>query len=458
MATGTTERRGYFAGWTLKKEGVIAPDERLPWGQSILVGLQHVLAMFGSTVLAPLLMGFNPNTAIFFSGIGTLIFFIMVGGRVPSYLGSSFSFIAVVIAVSAYSGHGLNPHIDVALGGIIAAGVVYAIIGLIVIFTGYRWIEYLMPPAVTGAVVAAIGLNLAPVAIADISGSQFDTWMGLITLLAVILVAVYAPGPLRRLPILVGGIVGYLVYLLFANGFGFGKPIDFTNLSNAAWIGLPNFTAPSFHPNAMALIAPVAIILVAENLGHVKAVAAMTGRNLDPYLGRAFLGDGVSTIVSGFGGGTGLTTYAENIGTMAVTRIYSTAIFVIAAVVAILLGFCPKFGALIATIPSGVIGGLAIVLFGLIAATAGRIWVQNSVDFSKARNLLTIAIALIFGAGNFVLNIGGFALGGIGTAAFGAIIVYQLLREREPQPEEVVPADAAVVEAPGGEPEPGAGM
>jgi putative pyrimidine permease RutG len=458
MATETQQEQGYFPHWTLKTEGIIAPDERLPWGQSILVGLQHVLAMFGATVLAPIIMGFNPNTAIFFSGIGTLIFFLIVGGRVPSYLGSSFSFIAVVIAASGYSGKGLNPHIDVALGGIIAAGVVYAIIGLIVIFTGYKWIEYLMPPAVTGAVVAAIGLNLAPVAIADVSGSQFDTWMGLITLLSVALIAAYAPGALRRLPILLGGVIGYLIYLLFANGFGLGKPIDFTNLNNAAWIGLPNFTAPSFHPGAMALIAPVAIILVAENLGHVKAVAAMTGRNLDPYLGRAFLGDGLATIVSALGGGTGLTTYAENIGTMAVTRIYSTVIFIIAAIVAILLGFCPKFGALIATIPSGVIGGLAIVLFGLIAATAGRIWVQNGVDFSKARNLITIAVALILGAGNFVLNIGGFALGGIGTAAFGAIIIYQLLREREPQPEEVVPADAAVVEAPGREIEPGAGM
>jgi len=453
----TIEQQGYFPHWTLKTEGIIAPDERLPWGQSILVGLQHVLAMFGATVLGPILMGFDPNTAIFFSGIGTLIFFVIVGGRVPSYLGSSFSFIAVVIVASAYSGKGLNPHIDVALGGIIAAGVLYAIIGLIVIFTGYKWIEYLMPPAVTGAVVAAIGLNLAPVAIADVSGSQFDTLMGLITLLAVALIAAYAPRALRRLPILLGGVVGYLIYLLFANGFGLGKPINFTNLNNAAWRGLPNFTAPSFHPSAMVLIAPVAIILVAENLGHVKAVAAMTGRNLDPYLGRAFLGDGVATIVAASGGGTGLTTYAENIGTMAVTRIYSTVIFIIAAVVAILLGFCPKFGALIGTIPSGVIGGLAIVLFGLIAATAGRIWVQNGVDFSQARNLITIAVALIFGAGNFVLNIGGFALGGIGTAAFGAIILYQILRGGEPQPEEIVPADAAVVEPPGKETEPGAG-
>jgi uracil-xanthine permease len=440
----TAEKHGYFPHWTLKTEGIIAPDERLPWGQSIFVGLQHVLAMFGATVLAPIIMGFDPNTAIFFSGIGTLIFFLIVGGRVPSYLGSSFSFIAVVIAATGFSGKGLNPHIDVALGGIIAAGVVYGIIALIVIFVGYRWIEYLMPPAVTGVVVAVIGLNLAPVAIGEAATSQFDTWMALITILAVALVAVYAPGPLRRLPILLGGIIGYLIYLIFANGFSLGKPIDFTNLGKAAWIGLPNFTGPSFHPGAMALIAPVAIILVAENLGHIKAVGAMTGRNLDKYLGRAFLGDAVATIISASGGGTGLTTYAENIGVMAVTRIYSTVIFIIAAVVAILLGFCPKFGALIATIPVGVLGGLTIVLFGLIAATGGRIWVQNRVDFSKSRNLVPAAVALTMGAGNFTINIAGFSLGGIGTATFSAIILYQLLRERQPQPEEAVTADAAV--------------
>lgn len=446
----TVEKRGYFTGWTLKKEGVIAPDERLPWGQTIFVGLQHVLAMFGATVLAPIIMGFDPNTAIFFSGIGTLIFFLVVGGRVPSYLGSSFSFIAVVIAASAYSGKGINTHIDVALGGIIAAGVVYAIIGVIVMFVGYRWIEYLMPPVVTGAVVAAIGLNLAPVAIGNAAASQFDTWLAIVTVIAVAAVAVYLPGPLRRLPILLGGIIGYIVYLIFANGFGLGKAIDFTSLSSAAWIGLPNFTAPSFHADAMALIAPVAIILVAENLGHVKAVGAMTGRNLDKYLGRAFLGDGLATIVSASGGGTGVTTYAENIGVMAVTRIYSTLIFIIAAVVAILLGFSPKFGALIYTIPAGVLGGLAIVLFGLIAATGGRIWVQNSVDFSKSRNLITAAVALILGAGNFVLNIGSFSIGGIGTATFGAIILYQILRERGTEPEEAATADAAVNIEPGG--------
>lgn len=442
--TDTTARRGYFPRWTQKSEGVIAPDERLPWGQSILVGLQHVLAMFGSTVLGPILMGFNPNTAIFFSGIGTLIFFLVTGGNVPSYLGSSFSFIAVVIAVTAYSGKGPNLHIDVALGGIIASGVVYAIIAVIVLFVGYRWIEKLMPPAVTGVIVAVIGLNLAPVAVADASKTPFDTWMALFTLLVLALVAVYAPGPLRRLPILIGGVAGYLVYLLLANGFGLGTPIDLSPVGNAVWIGLPSFAAPTFQANAMVLVAPVAIILVAENLGHIKAVGAMTGRNLDPYLGRAFLGDAIATIVSGFGGGPGVTTYAENIGAMAVSRIYSTLVFVIAAIVAILLGFCPKFGALIGTIPIGVIGGLAFALFGLIAATGGRIWVQSRVDFTRSRNLITVAVALIMGAGNFTINIGNFALGGIGTGTFSAIILYQLLRERDSQPDEAVFADAAV--------------
>lgn len=419
----------YLPTWRLKTEGVIAPDERLPWGQTIVVGLQHVVGMFGATVLGPLLMGFDPNVSILFSGLGTLIFFFVTAGRVPSYLGSSFSFIAVVIAATGYSGKGMNPNIPVALGGIVAAGVVYAVIGGIVMMSGTRWVERLMPPVVTGAIVAVIGLNLAPVAIMGVSATAFDTWIGLIAVLAVGLIAVQAPGLARRLPILLGGIVAYVIYLVLANGMGLGKPIDFTALSNAAWFGLPAFTTPVFDPSAMALIAPVAVILVAENLGHLKAVSAMTGRNLDPYLGRAFLGDGIATVIAGFGGGTGVTTYAENIGVMAVTRIYSTLIFVVAAVVAILLGFSPKFGALILTIPGPVLGGLAIVLFGLIAATAGRIWVQARVDFSNARNLITVAAALTLGAGNLSLKVGEFTLAGIGTATFGAVILYQLLRD-----------------------------
>jgi len=424
----------YFPRWTLREGGVVAPDERLPAAQTIALGVQHVVAMFGATVLAPLLMGFDPNVAIFFSGIGTLIFFAAVGGRVPSYLGSSFSFIAVVIAATAYAGSGPNANIAVALGGIVAAGAVYAVIGLIVMKVGYAWIETLMPPVVTGAVVAVIGLNLAPIAVKSISGSSFDTWIGIATIVAVGLVAVRGPGLVRRLPILVGAIAGYLLYAVLANGMGIGKPIDFAAVAAASWIGLPRFTAPQWNAQAIALIAPVAIILVAENLGHVKAVAAMTGENLDRYLGRAFLGDGIATMVAGAGGGTGVTTYAENIGVMAVTRIYSTLVFVVAAITAIVLGFSPKFGALIGTIPGPVLGGLAIVIFGLITATGARIWVINDVDFGRARNLVTAAATLTIGAGDLALRLGGFTLGGIGTATFGAIIFYQVWRDTPETP------------------------
>jgi len=422
----------YFPRWTLRTGGVIAPDERLPAAQTLALGAQHVVAMFGATVLAPLLMGFDPNVAILFSGIGTLIFFVLVGGRVPSYLGSSFAFIAVVIAATGYTGSGPNANLGVALTGIIAAGLLYVVIGAVVMIAGYRWIDVLMPPVVTGSVVAVIGLNLAPIAVKGISGNALDTWVGLATIVAVGLVAVRAPGLARRLPVLLGGLAGYAIYLVCTNGAGLGKPIDFGAVAAAPWIGLPHFQAPVWNTNAIALIAPVAIVLVAENLGHIKAVAAMTGRNLDPFLGRAFIGDGLATIVAATGGGTGVTTYAENIGVMAVTKIYSTLLFVVAACVAIVLGFSPKFGALIMTIPGAVLGGLSIVVFGLITATGARIWVQNRVDFSRARNLVTAAVTLTLGAGDLALKIGGFTLGGIGTATFGAIVLYQLFRDDEP--------------------------
>ena len=422
----------YFPRWRLAPRAaesrVVGPDERLAWPQTIAMGMQHVVAMFGSTVLAPLLMGFDPNLCIFMSGVGTLLFFVLVGGRVPSYLGSSFSFIGLVIAVTAYSGHGPNPNIPVALGGIVACGVVYAVIGLIVAAIGTRWIETLMPPVVTGAVVAVIGLNLAPIAVKGVSTSAFDSWMALVTVLCVGVVAVFARGMVQRLLILVGLILAYAIYAVLANGIGMGRPIDFASVTHAAWFGMPHFRSPVFDPHAMMLIAPVAVILVAENLGHIKAVSAMTGQNLDRYIGRAFIGDGLATIASGMAGGTGVTTYAENIGVMAVTKIYSTIVFVVAALIAIGLGFSPKFGALIETIPGPVLGGVSIVVFGLIAVTGARIWVANRVDFSDNRNLIVAAVTLVLGAGDFSLKFGGFALGGIGTATFGAIILYALLR------------------------------
>jgi putative pyrimidine permease RutG len=412
---------------TLASGGVIGPDERLPWGQTAVLGVQHVIAMFGATVLAPILMGFDANVAILMSGIGTLIFFFVTGGKVPSYLGSSFAFIGVVIAATAYAGKGPNANIGVALGGIIACGALYTLIGVIVQATGTGWIERFMPPVVTGAVVAVIGLNLAGVPIKNMASSNFDSWMQAVTFVCVGLVAVMTRGMVQRLLILVGLIVASIIYAILANGMGLGKPMDLSGLMNAAWVGLPNFAAPVFSANAMLLIAPVAIILVAENLGHIKAVTAMTGKNLDQYMGRAFIGDGVATMVSGASGGTGVTTYAENIGVMGATKVYSTAMFVVAAVLAVVLGFSPKFGALIQAIPLPVMGGVSIVVFGLIAAAGAKIWVDNRVDFSQNKNLIVVAITLILGTGDFTLKFGSFALGGIGTATFGAILLYALL-------------------------------
>ncbi|EQA1645858.1 pyrimidine utilization transport protein G [Enterobacter hormaechei] len=433
--------------WQLKststEEGVVAPEERLPLGQTMLMGVQHAVAMFGATVLMPMLMGLDPNLAILMSGMGTLLFFFVTGGRVPSYLGSSAAFVGVVIAATGFNGQGINPNLSVALGGIIACGLVYTLTGLVVMKVGTRWIERMMPPVVTGAVVMAIGLNLAPIAVKSVSGSPFESWMAVITVLCIGVVAVFTRGMIQRLLILVGLIAACLVYALLANVFGLGKPVDFTLIHQAAWFGLPQMTSPTFNAQAMMLIAPVAVILVAENLGHLKAVAGMTGRNMDPYMGRAFVGDGLATMLSGSVGGSGVTTYAENIGVMAVTKVYSTLVFVAAAVMAMLLGFSPKFGALIHTIPAPVIGGASIVVFGLIAVAGARIWVQNHVDLSQNGNLIMVAVTLVLGAGDFALTLGGFTVGGIGTATFGAILLNALLSRRKrdvPQGKAITPS------------------
>ncbi|MCK1967532.1 pyrimidine utilization transport protein G [Franconibacter sp. IITDAS19] len=423
----------WFPQWRKHTAGeVVAPDETLPLGQTVVMGVQHAVAMFGATVLMPLLMGLDPNLAILLSGIGTLLFFLVTGGRVPSYLGSSAAFVGVVIAVTGFSGQGLNPNLSVALGGVIACGLLYTLIGFVVMKSGTRWIERLMPPVVTGAVVMAIGLNLAPIAVKSVSASSFDSWMAVMTVLCIGLVAVFTRGMVQRLLILIGLILAWALYAVLTNGLGLGKPVDFSPVAQAAWFGLPHFTAPTFSGQAVMLIAPVAVILVAENLGHLKAVAGMTGRNMDPYIGRAFVGDGLATMLSGAVGGSGVTTYAENIGVMAVTKVYSTLVFVAASVIAMLLGFSPKFGALIHTIPGPVIGGASIVVFGLIAVAGARIWVQHRVDLSQNGNLIMVAVTLVLGAGDFALKVGDFTLGGIGTATFGAILLNAILSRRPP--------------------------
>lgn len=401
----------------------VGTTEYLPPAQSVVLGIQHAFAMFGATVLAPLLMGFDPNLAILMSGICTLLFFLITGGRVPSYLGSSFAFIGVVIAATGYTGAGANANIALAAGGIIACGVLYALIGFLVMATGTRWIEKLMPPVVTGSVVMIIGLHLAPVTVKSVAGNPFNMWMALITVMCMASIAVFTKGMLQRLLLLVGLVLSYIVYFVITNIMGYGTPINFTPITQAAWFGLPNFHAPEFSTNAMLIIAPVALILVAENLGHIKAVSAMTGENLDPHIGKAFVADGVATSLAGGVGAPGMTTYGENIGVMAVTRVYSTIIFAIAGVFAIFLGLSPKFGAIIQTIPTAILAGASIVVFGLITIAGAKIWIEHRVDFSKNKNLMIAAITLILGTGDFALQFGSFNLGGIGTATFAALFL-----------------------------------
>lgn len=418
---------GYFPNWRLTDNEIVLPDERLPFRAAAPMGIQHLLAMSGSTIVAPLIMGFDPNVAIFFSGIATLIFFVVTAGRVPSYLGSSFAFIAAVIAVTGYAGSGPNPNIGLALGGIIAAGALYTLIGLAVVMIGTGWVERFMPPAVTGAIGVAIGLNLAPVAVSSLKGTAPHLAIALATVLCMALISAYGPRATRRIAVLLAILIGYGLVIVFGNGMGLVPPIDFSTVAAAPWMGLPKFVAPEFSWPAITMIAPVAIVLVAENLGHIKALGAITGQNFDRYIGRGFIGDGLATMLAGSGGGTGVTTYAENIGVMAMTRVYSTLVFVVAATVAILLGLSPKFGALLQTIPPSVLAGLSLAVFGLIASAMARIWVVNNVDFSDPRNLFTVGVTLIFGAGDFTIDIGSFALGGIATSTLAALVLYQLL-------------------------------
>jgi uracil-xanthine permease len=405
-------------GRTIRPGEVVRPDERLHLPNMLGLGAQHILAMFGATALVPVLTGFPVTTTIFFSGVGTLLFNFITKNRVPSYTGSSFAFIAPVIAAKSHGG------VPAALGGILCAGVAVLAVGFIVDRAGYRVIEFLLPPVVTGAIVALIGLNLAPVA-----KDQFTQQAGIamVTLVSILVIGVALRGFISRLSVFLGVAIGY--------GFAaiLGK-VDWSGVRKADWVGLPDFTTPTFNGRAIILIVPaVLLVLLAENAGHVKAVAAMTERDLDPMIGRSFMGDGVATTVSGLFGGSGTTTYAENIGVMGFTRVYSTLAYVIAGLVAIALGLLPKFGAVISAIPIGVLGGAVTVLFGMIAVLGARIWIEAGVNFRDPVNLVTAAVALIVGAGNYTLNWGDYAFAGIALGTLAAILIYQVLRRLQPE-------------------------
>lgn len=411
--------------WSVKGDGrsvpaeqIVAPHERLSWPRTVGIGAQHVVAMFGATFLVPVLTGFPPSTTLFFSGVGTMLFLIITGNRLPSYLGSSFAFIAPITALMATHGR------SGVLVGIVAVGLLLLIIGLVVQLTGTRWLEVLMPPVVAGAIVALIGLNLAGAAKNNFVKQPV---VAVITLLAVILCAVVFRGLLGRLSIFVGVLVGYLAAVIAGD-------VNFRAVAAAPWIGLPDFTAPTnpfSHPQLWGVLPaflPIVLALVAENVGHVRAVAQLTDPDVNKLTGRALIADGLSTMIAGAGGGSGTTTYGENIGVMAATRVYSTAAYWVAAIVAILLGMSPRIGAAINTIPPGVLGGVTTALYGLIGIIGVKIWIDNGVDFSRPANQLTAAVALIIGITDLTFHEGQVTIGGIALGSIAAVVIYHLMK------------------------------
>jgi len=413
-------------GQSVKPNAIVLPEERLSWPRTLGFGAQHVVAMFGATFVVPLATGMPATTTLFFSGFGTLLFLALTRGRLPSYLGSSFAFIAPVQTLVTGGDMGS------ALFGILCSGVALAAVGAIVQVTGVGWLDALMPPVVTGAIVALIGFALAGAATKNFSTAP---WLGLLTLAVVCLSAVVLRGFAARLSILIGMVVGYVVAL--ATG-----QVDFTGVGDAAWIGLPEFNHPTIDWSVLPIFLPIVLALVAENVGHVRSVAHLTDRPaINDESGRALIADGLATTIAGGFGGSATTTYGENIGVMTATRVFSSAAYVVAGVTAMLLSLSPKFGALLHTIPWGVIGGVTVALYGLIGLIGVRIWLDNQVDFANPVNLYTAAAALIIGIGNLTISSGDIEIAGITLGSVAAIVIYHLMRTLQRDPQEPVSRD-----------------
>jgi uracil-xanthine permease len=433
-------------GWKLYGDGKtppvgesVAPDERLSWPRTIGIGAQHVVAMFGATFVFPLIMGLDPNLAIMMSGIATIVFLLVVQGKVPSYLGTSAAFVGGVVAIRANGGDSGD-----VVGSILVSGVVLALVGLLVQALGARSVNAVLPPAVTGAVVMLIGFNLAPV-VANTYWPQ-DQWVALATMAFVIVASLLLRGFWARISILLGLVFGFLLSWLLDATAGpitsvlggateatTHNRVDLGAVGSADWIGLPGITTPHFSVNFSLLVLPAVIALIAENAGHVKAVGAMTKRDLDPVMGRALFADGLGTVIASTVGGSPTTTYAENIGVMAATRVYSTAAYYVAALVALLLGLCPKFGALVNAVPGGVLGGITVVLYGMIGLLGAKIWKENRVDFANPINLVPLAAGIIIGIGDVQLVFSDeFSLGGISLGSIVTVVGWHLARALAP--------------------------
>jgi uracil-xanthine permease len=444
-------------GWKLYGDGrtppagaVVRPDERMSWSRTIGLGAQHVVAMFGATFVFPVIMGLNPNLSILMSGVATILFILITNGKVPSYLGTSASFVAGVAAIEAHKG---ATAADVT-GAILVAGLVLAAVGIFVHFAGAGLVHKVLPPAVTGAVVMLIGFNLATV----VSSTYWpqDQYVALLTMIFVIIFAVVVRGFLGRIAIFMGLVFGYLISWLFDRVFGKITAknsaglvtthfrVNWTNVKSAAWFGFPHHSLtvganagwhwPVFNGTFILLVLPSVIALIAENTGHVKAVGEMTRTDLSPSLGRALLGDGIGTALASLIGGSPTTTYAENIGVMASTRVYSTAAYYVAAVAAILLGLIPKFGAVVAATPGGVLGGITVILYGMIGLLGAKIWKENGVDFANPINLVPLAAGIIAGVGGVTMQFTkDFSVSGIALGTIVTIVMYHLVRPFAPR-------------------------
>jgi uracil-xanthine permease len=433
----------------------VGTRQRLSWGRTAGLGAQHVVAMFGATFVFPLVMGLDPNLAILMSGVCTVMFLLICQNRVPSYLGTSASFVAGVAAIRAQGGD--SAHVT---GAIMVAGLTLALVGLLVHIGGSGVIHKILPPAVTGAVVMLIGFNLAPV-VAGIYWPQ-DQWIGLLTATFLVCAAVLLPGFWSRIAVFLALIFGYVLSYFADRVLGsINSPLPGQNLdanqipqpfehdriwawsevARADWLGLPSgqladgvsvVHGPSFSLTFILLVLPGVIALIAENTGHVKAVAEMTGEDLDPYMGRAIGADGLATALASAVGGSPTTTYAENIGVMGATRVYSTAAYHAAAGAAILLGLCPKFGAIVNATPGGVLGGITIVLYGMIGLVGAKIWVENNVDFGNPVNMVGLAGGLVAGIGGVTLQLtDDFELGGIALGTILVIVYFHMVSLRK---------------------------
>ncbi|MFH8222597.1 uracil-xanthine permease family protein [Streptomyces sp. NPDC018057] len=452
--------------WKLHGDGrtpapgaVVRPDERLSWPRTVGLGAQHVVAMFGASFVAPVLMGLDPNLAIMMSGVATVIFLLATRGRVPSYLGCSLSFVGVAAVIRAQGGTSAT-----VTGAVLVVGAVLFLVGVAVQRFGARIIHAAMPPIVTGAVVMLIGFNLAPVT-ASTYWPQ-DQWTALLVMLFTGLAVVCLRGFWSRIAIFLGLVFGYGISWVFDRVFGrihsvdgSGKltdhwRLDLSGVGKADWVGLPSFHGPAFHWSAILVALPVVIALVAENAGHVKAVGEMTGDPLDDKLGTAISADGVASVLSTAVGGPPNTTYSENIGVMAATRVYSTAAYWAAAGFALLFGLCPKFGAVVAAIPGGVLGGITVILYGMIGLLGAQIWSNARVDLRNPLNLVPAAAGIIIGVGNVSMKFTDtFSLSGIALGTVVVITGYHALRAFAPahlkQQEPLLDEGTSSYDAPG---------